>query len=362
MIFQKKARSQEHKYQFKLGNTHLDHTLCYDYLGLKISASGNFALAVNALKEKACRAFYAIRRKFYKIDIPIRIWIKIFDSIIQPIALYGSEVWGPLSDQDYTRWDKHPTETLHAEFCRSILNIQRKTPTNACRAELGRYPLIINIRKRALKFWLHLKSSPQDTLGFHALQAQEIKPHKSPFCQLVLRLSDQSQPQTSTALQPPIRVNQIMKLTKDAYLDHWNNQTKTQHKLNCYLALKREYKLAEYLFLVKDRKQRQILTKYRLSDHSLAIETGRHKKSYLPPDQRVCDHCSTAEVETEAHFLLRCDKYCNIRVEYFRKFLSFVPHFTVLDDNDKLNILLGEGPAAHLAAQYVTTCHKMRDT
>ena len=367
MIFQKKPRSQESKYQFKLGNAHLDHTLYYDYLGLKISASGNFGLAVNALKEKACRAFYAIRRKFYKLDIPIRIWTKIFDSVIQPIALYGSEVWGPLTHQDFTRWDKHPIEALHAELCRSILNIQRKTPTNACRAELGRYPLIINIKKTTLTFWLHLKLSPQDTLSFQALQTQELNPQKSPFCQLVLRLTDQItpstvQPQTSTAFQPLIRVNQIIKLTKDAYLEHWTNQTKTQNKLNHYLALNHEYKLAEYLFTVRDTKQRQILTKYRLSDHSLAIEKGRHKKSWLPTEQRVCGHCTTGEVETEMHFLLKCDKYNHITVEYFQKFDLLIPDFTKLEDCEKQKILLGEGHAAHLAAQYVIVCHKLRDT
>ncbi len=45
-------------------------------------------MAVNALKDNAWRALYAIQKK-------------CFDSVIQPIALYGSEVWGPLSDQSY---------------------------------------------------------------------------------------------------------------------------------------------------------------------------------------------------------------------------------------------------------------------
>ena len=53
---------------------------------LAITASGSFSTAVNALKEKACRAFYALKRKFHNINIPITIWCKIFDSIIQPIA------------------------------------------------------------------------------------------------------------------------------------------------------------------------------------------------------------------------------------------------------------------------------------
>ena len=83
---------------------------------MKQSASGNFDLAVNALKEKAHRALYAIKRNFHKIQIPIKIWRNTFDSVIMPIALYGCEIWGPLSKLEYIRWDKHPLEALHAEF------------------------------------------------------------------------------------------------------------------------------------------------------------------------------------------------------------------------------------------------------
>ena len=79
---------------------------------MKQSASGNFDLAVNALKEKAHRALYAIKRNFHEIQIPIKIWGKIFDSVIMPIALYGVHS----SKIGYIRWDKHPLEALHAEF------------------------------------------------------------------------------------------------------------------------------------------------------------------------------------------------------------------------------------------------------
>lgn len=44
---------------------------------------------------------------------------------------------------NYTRWDKYPKESIHAEFCGNILKVQRNTPTNASRAELDRFPLII---------------------------------------------------------------------------------------------------------------------------------------------------------------------------------------------------------------------------
>ena len=111
---------------FTLGSTVLEHTMKHTYLGLDITASGSFSMGVNALKENARRSLNAIKSNFYNINIPISIWCKLFDSIIQPIPLYGSEIWGPLSAHDYITWDKHPIEALHAEFCRSILKVQTK--------------------------------------------------------------------------------------------------------------------------------------------------------------------------------------------------------------------------------------------
>ncbi len=161
--------------------------------------------------------------------------------------------------------------------------------------------------------------------------------------------------QPQTAFQTLISVNQMIKWTKDAYLKHWTSQTKTQNKLHCYLALNHE--LAEYLFTVRDTKQRQILTKSRLSDHSLAIENGRHKKSWRPTGERVYGHCMTGEVETEMHFLLKCDKYNHIGVEHFKKFDLLIPNFTELDDSEKQQILLGERHAA-----YCTMCDCVSQT
>ncbi len=89
----------------------------------------------------ASGSFYAIKKSI-QIEIPIRIWLKIFQSVIEPIALYGSEVWGPLLNHKFAHKFE---EALHAEFCKSILRVQRNTPNNACRAELGQYPLLFLI-------------------------------------------------------------------------------------------------------------------------------------------------------------------------------------------------------------------------
>ncbi|KAI4892127.1 hypothetical protein NFI96_030599, partial [Prochilodus magdalenae] len=102
MILQKKARSQESRHMFHLGDSALDHTLSYGYLGLTISASGGLGLGGNALKEKACRALYSIRKQFSKIHIPIRTWLKVFHSVTLPTALYGCTVMC-VNERTFTR-------------------------------------------------------------------------------------------------------------------------------------------------------------------------------------------------------------------------------------------------------------------
>ncbi len=69
---------------------------------------------------------------------------------------------------------------------------------------------------------------------------QELNPEKSPLSQLVLRLTNltnstnTNQSQTSTASHLNIKINQIIKQSKNTYLEHWDQETKTQSKLQLY--------------------------------------------------------------------------------------------------------------------------------
>ena len=141
--------------------------------------------------------------------------------MIEPNALYGCEVWVPLSNQDFIKWDKHHIETLHAEFYKSILKVQRKTPNNACRSELGRCPIAIKIQKRALQLYNHLKESDSNTLHNKALTHRELHPEKCPLSQLVLGICPNH-------INEHIRQNQIIRKQKEKFLAHWIESTKSQ--------------------------------------------------------------------------------------------------------------------------------------
>jgi hypothetical protein len=74
--------------------------------------------------------------------------VKIFDSIISPILLYNSEVWGAYLKNDFNKWDKLPTEKIHLRFCKIYLGVGKKATNIASRGELGKFPLLINIYKQ----------------------------------------------------------------------------------------------------------------------------------------------------------------------------------------------------------------------
>jgi hypothetical protein len=112
MVFQKRSSSQDNKYKLYLETIAIENTK-NTYLGLNINTTGNFHKVVNDLRDKARRAFYAIKRNI-DLNILIRIWLKILQSVIEPIALHGCEVWGPLT-KDIFVYNAKPL-TMHAEY------------------------------------------------------------------------------------------------------------------------------------------------------------------------------------------------------------------------------------------------------
>jgi len=357
MIFQKKPRLTDKKYKFTLGGTILNHVTCYNYLGLTISASGKFDTAIKDLTDKARRAYYSIRKPLFKYNPPIKLWLKIFDSIIKPILLYGCEIWGPKFKLNYETWDKTPAEIFHLEFCKNILGTHRNAPSLGCRAELGRFPLLSEIQKRAVKFWFHLSDAQTESYHHCALRYRAGLTEGDPMIHLV------EKHQLNSSIQfRHSKVKEIGKITKEEYIHDWQIKVTQLNKLKYFNKIKSDYKLAPYLTDIGNYGQRKLLTKYRISDHSLCVETGRHKQSWRERELRVCPHCPDGAVEDELHFLTECSKYKNIRDAYFTQIAQIVPQFQQVSPINKLSYILGEKEeCVHLAAQYVSSCHHMRE-
>ena len=89
----------------------------YKYLGITISAKHcGFSHTIKDLRTKANRAIFALNNKIKLSQLPTKLAIKVFNTQINPIVLYGSEVWAPYSGYNYENWDTCETERCHTQF------------------------------------------------------------------------------------------------------------------------------------------------------------------------------------------------------------------------------------------------------
>ena len=89
------------------------------------------------------------------------------------------------------------------------------------------------------------------------------------------------------------------------------------NKLRAYDIIKHSIEMEAYLLensLTWTQKKK--LTKFRIGDHKLRVEIGRHCKPNLPPDKRTCLVCQTNVTEDEIHFSIDCIEYKHLRDKY----------------------------------------------
>lgn len=80
-------------------------------------------------------------------------------------------------------------------------------------------------------------------------------------------------------------------------------------KIECYKVFKEEYSTRNYLHQLRVFNERQILVKFRISNHKLMIELGRYQVDHVTRESRLCPLCESKQVENETHFLFQCQKY-----------------------------------------------------
>lgn len=127
----------------------LDIVNNFTYLGVTIASNGKFNKAQQALSKQAMKALFSLNSLFDLLPLHIPEKLKLFESMVMPILLYGSEVWG---------FHKAPdTERVYLKFLKQILNVRQQTPSAAVYGELGLFPLYVIRKIRILKYWFKLK-------------------------------------------------------------------------------------------------------------------------------------------------------------------------------------------------------------
>ena len=114
------------------------------------------------LSKKGCKVLFSLFRYLNPIDnVPVAIYKKLFESLVQPILTYNSEkivkskqrAEMKSSNFDYiTSVDTSPIEKIHLKFCKFALSVGKSSVNIAARAEIGSYPIETYIHCQAVKY------------------------------------------------------------------------------------------------------------------------------------------------------------------------------------------------------------------
>ena len=144
--------------EFTFGNTKIDVVDDYTYLGVIFQFNGKFKKAINKQVSQARGAMFSLLTKTSKLNLPIDIVCELFDRLVVPILLYGSEIWG--------FENINQIEVFYRNFLRRILGVSKYTTNCFLYGEVGKFHLESTIALRMFNFWTKIISGSENKLTF----------------------------------------------------------------------------------------------------------------------------------------------------------------------------------------------------
>ena len=315
----------------------------YSYLGAPIfSGANHFKNVVNHVSQKCIRACYQVRQycePFGQVTPPLG--MHFYESLLLPHVDYASEIW-------YTESACRALEKFMLRYFKRLLHVRPNTPTLAVYGELGVYPLQVRLKCNVLKY-LHRVSRMPSNSPIHWVYQELFRlsqENKDCWVTRAFKLFEEFSKRSGLKFdkfqnKSKLQVKKLLKLHfQDAYEEKWSGELdlcneENNKKLRTYKEFKETLIFETYL-MVQCPKHRIAISKFRMSAHNLAIETGRHKMQ--APEDRLCISCNVPE--TEKHHVMECAKFDNLRNRLFDVCRKEIYKFDSLRDERKFHKIM----------------------
>ena len=353
MIFNRTGKLIRKNFYFN--DLKLETVRSFKYLGLLLTPSGEIRSALNDLRDRAMKAFFKLKNSmgsdFYR---NIKTTLYLVDTLIKPIILYGSDFWGCLKNPN-----DNPIEKLHHMVCKQILGVQKQTTNVGVLLELGRVPLQTFAIRAAIQNWERIKTKPINS--YLKTSYQNSMKDNLPWISKVKDTLDKNGMScfyvNSYDNKPPFIHKRVFQtLTDNFHQEAFSTITNEKSKLHTYGTLNKAIGMEKYLYEITNPPVRQSVTKLRFSNHSLNIETGRHKK--IPKHLRFCPSCPNS-IESEIHFLIECKTYSTLRGEILNELTKNTPNFAFYTPTEKFQFVISEENIV-LTSKFVHHCFELR--
>ena len=286
----------------------------YKYLGLYLSTKLSFSAACRDIGSKAKKALlYVMQRLRLCNNHSVDIFMRIFDTQIQPIMQYGSEIWGLDKSAQFC-------EKIHLYALKKFLCVDMRTPNDLIYKELNRYPITISSTVNCIRYWLKLVQMERHRLPYKAYRSlKELDDRdKNTWVSNVRNCLCMNGFAYVWYQQGVGDVKGFLRVFKERLIDsRWqnvDNHIEESERFNFYKCFcENRFTLPRYLTLDINRQFKYIMTKFRFGVSPINVHHFRYKN--VCERAMYCLYCKDV-IESELHFLLVCPLYDDIRKQY----------------------------------------------
>ena len=302
---------------FKFGDDQLEICDDYIYLGTQFNFNGSFTKAQNKQITQARKAAFVLIKKIQCLQLPLDTQCELFDQLVVPILLYGSEVWGFRVNDS--------VERFHRWFMKYILKLKIRTPSNMVYGELGRCPLKVNIQCRMVNFWARIITGSSHKLSnimfrvTKALHENRSNNLSFPWIEHIHLILNQAG-MSNIWNEDPSNIKKVwlkhtIKLRlQDIYRQNWSEVIINDPQYAFYKIFKKELIFERYLTKI-DNHSRLSLLKYRCKNHYLPVSNENQ-------ESKVCVLCDKNNIGDEFHYILECGYFRRQRSQYLGQSIS----------------------------------------
>ncbi|CAM6095001.1 unnamed protein product [Calypogeia fissa] len=280
---------------------------CYKYLGVEFSQSLSWATCVKHRVAHGYKAFYSMIHKCKAASLSTWTLKKhLFTSLVKPVILYGVQVWGPATSKSC--WIL--VEAIQKLFLEMELGVRSQTPYTLFLAEAGLLPLEAEALHLTLQYAMRVEALKESRLPKQAFHTSRSSGWYADVCRWAQAwdLSEQDWHIDPKKLRTLLHGKAVRKLWRDPSprLQYYMRDVSPNPVVL--------YEEKEYLRAPISIKLRQMIARYRLSSHHLAVEEGRWKG--VKRQDRVCTLCDSGSIENEYHVFIACRWYQELRVAH----------------------------------------------
>ena len=265
----------------------------YNWLGFWLCDSKEISEIINyhlAKKMVHTCSFYSSLA--VKIDTPFKIKLLVLYNCLFATILYSCEVWVNLEDL------AEKLILAEKKALKACLGIKMSTPDDIVYQEINHADIISTIRDRQYNFFKKIIEHEENAaivIGILNLYNSKVDANSEGIVNYYQKLRPNNK-----KLNKEERKHRIS-TSEQSMTARFSDITSLQYSHVLYNS-----------FLTE--KYRTVITRWRLSCHSLRIETGRYHRPRIPRNERTCLACNT--MEDEHHALFQCSAHIFIRLRY----------------------------------------------